>query len=837
MKYGCLLLYMFFWVVPACPATINGLFFKSKEVGKEHRTGIDLTSHGEFSFRQEIQIRFDLSLRDGVDKFGYIFRLNDEASRQSFDLVAKLEGDHPALYLVVNREKAAVVLPVDSTILKQINRWHTIVFKLDAVAGKVCLDGFHHQVQADFPSIKPIPFRLLFGTSPLDWWLADETPPMSVRNIEITLDGDRPYFWPLHKVDSGYVKDQNRGKEALLHNPAWVVDGHLHWQPITRMVFDEQPLVTYDAQKECFVVVKRQGAILRFYPSTGHTDSLLWQDGSFVKEEMHQLLVDSQQLKSYSLNYPVLSVYQPGDKSWSFKKDLSWGLPRYWHHNKLIHPVTRRLTTIGGYGFYTYNNTIQSLNEQTHRWEPLQFEGDTIYPRYLAGFSLSSKEPQVGYLFGGVGNRSGKQVLGKEYFYDLYRIDFRTQRISRLWQLPQLPEVHYTPSNGMVVDELDSCFYTLVFMHEKQKTHIRALKGWLHHPRTEPVADTIPFNFVDVKSFASLYRWQSANKLLALTIEEANGRCVLNIYSILDPPSALARRPQAAYSAFYGWIGACFFMVMLILFLMRLGFGRPSAVPVILESSSYVEPIPEGASISLFGNFTAHNTKGQDITYLFSPTLRELFLLILFHQYEQGNGISSTALQEALWSDKSEASARNNRGVNIKKLRDVLSDLGSCNVVFENGCWQLELDPSVSCDYCFVKGVLKQFRQGGASEAEDLKRLLFCLRKGPLVGDQTGDWLDAYKERFTGDVVDFLEYQLRVEHDNLEAGFLLDVANTLLLFDRLNECALVAKCQVLVKAGKNSLALEVYDSFCKLYSKSYGEAFMLSFPKLLKHKL
>ena len=86
-------------------------------------------------------------------------------------------------------------------------------------------------------------------------------------------------------------------------------------------------------------------------------------------------------------------------------------------------------------------------------------------------------------------------------------------------------------------------------------------------------------------------------------------------------------------------------------------------------------------------------------------------------------------------------------------------------------------------------------------------------------------------------MVDFLEYQLRVEHDNLEAGFLLDVANTLLLFDRLNECALVAKCQVLVKAGKNSLALEVYDSFCKLYSKSYGEAFMLSFPKLLKHKL
>lgn len=837
MKYGCLLLLMFFWMVTAKPAAINGLLFKSKEVEKEHRTGIDLTSDGAFSFRQEIQIRFDLSLRDGVDKFGYIFRLKDEASRQSFDLVAKLEGDHPALYLVVNQEKAAVVLPVDSTLLKQINRWHNIVFKLDAVAGKVSLDGFQHQVQTDFPTIKPLPFRLLFGTSPQDWWLADETPPMSVRNIEITLDGERPYFWPLHKVDSGYVKDQNRGKEALLHNPAWVVDGHVHWQPITRMVFDEQPLVTYDAQKECFVVVNRQGAILRFYPSTGHTDSLLWQDGSFVKEEMHQLMVDSQQLKSYSLNYPVLSVYQPGDKSWSFKKDLSWGLPRYWHHNKLIHPVTRRLTTIGGYGFYTYNNTIQSLNEQTHRWEPLQFEGDTIHPRYLSGFGLSAKNPQVGYLFGGLGNRSGKQVLGKEYFYDLYQIDFRTHRIRRLWQLPQLPEVHYTPSNSMVVDEQDSCFYTLVFMHEKQKTHIRALKGWLHQPRTEVVADTIPFNFVDVKSFASLYRWSSANKLLALTIEEVDGRYVLNIYAILDPPSALAIRPQTVSLSLYGWIGAGFFMVLLALFLLRLRFGISSTVPVILESSSCVESKLEGASISLFGNFTAHNMKGQDITYLFSPTLRELFLLILFHQYEHGKGIASAALQEALWGDKNEASARNNRGVNIKKLRDVLSDLGSSNVVFENGCWLLTLDPLVTCDYIVVRDVLERFRHGEVLETEELGRVLFFLRQGMVVGDQTGDWLDSYKEKFTGEVVDFLEHLLRGGQFSQDAGFLLDLSNTLFLFDRLNECALAAKCQVLVKAGKNSLALEVYDLFCKQYVKSYGEDFSLSFRSLLKHKL
>ena len=836
MKYGCLLLLMFFWMVSAKSAVINGLLFKSKEVGKEHRTGIDLTSEGAFIFRQSIEISFDLSLRDGVDKFGYIFRLKDEASRHSFDLVAKLEGDHPALYLVVNQEKAAVVLPVDSTILNQINRWHNIVFKLDAVAGKVSLEGFQHQVQADFPTIKALPFRLLFGTSPQDWWLADETPPMSVRNIEVVLDGDRPFFWPLHKVDSGFVKDQNRGKEAQLHNPAWVVDGHVHWQPITRMVFDEQPLVTYDAQKECFVVVNRQGSILNFYPSTGHADSLLWQDGSFVKEEMHQLLVDSQQLKSYSLNYPVLSVYQPADRSWSFKKDLSWGLPRYWHHNKLVHPLTGRITAIGGYGFYAYNNIIQSLNEQTHRWEALQFEGDTIYPRYLSGFGLSAKNPKVGYLFGGLGNRSGKQVLGKEYFYDLYRIDFGTQRISRLWQLPQLPEVHYTPSNALVMDEQDSCFYTLVYLHEKQKTHIRALKGWLYQPRTELVADTIPFDFVDVKSFANLYRWQSANKLLALTIEEVNGSYVLNIYSILDPPSALGNQTQKGTTAFYWWLMAGVF-VMVVLFIFRRRFVVPEAVPVILESNSYVEPIPEGASISLFGNFTVRNPKGQDITYLFSPTLRELFLLILFHQYEHGEGITSSALQEALWGDKNEASARNNRGVNIKKLRDVLSDLGGSNVVFENGCWLLELNPSVTCDYIVVREVLARFRQGDSLDGQAINRFLFFLRRGTLVGDHAGDWMDAYKEKFTGDVVDFLEHQLRAGHSNLEAGFLLDVSNTLFLFDRLNECALVSKCQVLVKAGKNSLALEVYDSFCKLYSKSYGEAFMLSFPKLLKQKL
>jgi len=50
----------------------------------------------------------------------------------------------------------------------------------------------------------------------------------------------------------------------------------------------------------------------------------------------------------------------------------------------------------------------------------------------------------------------------------------------------------------------------------------------------------------------------------------------------------------------------------------------------------------------------------SDITGMFTPTLKQLFLLILLSGIRNEQGISSIKLTEILWYDKTENRARNN---------------------------------------------------------------------------------------------------------------------------------------------------------------------------------
>ncbi len=832
IKSTSILLLLLITMLTAEAGGISGLRFKSKEVEKEHRTGIDITHKAPFNFRESINIEFDISFRKGEDKFGYIFRLKDEKSLHSFDLVAKLEGSNPSIFLVANKSIALAELPVSNTLLKEINRWHTISFGINTSSGKIILKGLGSEITVDYQPIKPTPFRLLFGTSPDGWWLADETPPMSVRNISVTTDGSEPYFWPLHKTDSKEVKDENRHKKASIINPDWVEDMHSHWQPVMEMKFTQPPLITWNEQNECFVIVKNNGTILQYFPGDSHIDTLQWSGGKYVMEEIHQLLADSSGIISYSLNYPAISKYDEATQSWSYSREISGGLPRYWHHNKLIHPITGSITTIAGYGFYTYHNTIQSFNQSNRQWEQLHFTGDTIYPRYLSAFGLSQVTPNQGFLFGGMGNRSGKQILGKEYFYDLYLIDFKSQNISKIWQLPTRPETNYTPSNALIIDDNDNYFYTLIYLHQKQKTVIRTIRGSLHNPYIEVVANDIPFNFVDVTSFTSIYRWNSANKLLALTLEENGASYHLKIYSILNPPASETAISGSTSSNTVGWILITTSLIASCISIFR--YKKKSKKQLQQTVPPTIEP--QQAHITILGNFEVRNSSGNDISHLFTPTVKELFMLILLHQYENNKGITSAAIQEALWSDKEDASAKNNRGVNIKKLRDVLSELGSSTVIYDNVAWNIEFDSKIVCDYIFVKDVISEFNINQQADKEALNHALHYLQQGILANDTKAEWIDNFKDSFTGEVAHFLESQLSICNSTDDAQLILEICTTLSIYDRLNEKALAARCRTLSKTGRNTLALEAYESFYRQYHKSYGEDYKISFQQLIKQK-
>src|SRR5258705_2168661 len=105
-------------------------------------------------------------------------------------------------------------------------------------------------------------------------------------------------------------------------------------------------------------------------------------------------------------------------------------------------------------------------------------------------------------------------------------------------------------------------------------------------------------------------------------------------------------------------------------------------------------------AIYLFGQFQGFDKDGNDVTRLFTPLLKELFLVIALYTIRNGRGISSEGLNEILWHDQSEKDAKNNRSVNLARLRTILEKIGNCIITKESGYWQFQgRDEKIYGDY------------------------------------------------------------------------------------------------------------------------------------------
>ena len=81
------------------------------------------------------------------------------------------------------------------------------------------------------------------------------------------------------------------------------------------------------------------------------------------------------------------------------------------------------------------------------------------------------------------------------------------------------------------------------------------------------------------------------------------------------------------------------------------------------------------ASISLLGCFNVRDKDGNDITSNFTPRLKHLLILLILYTEKNAQGILASKTTEILWPDKEETAARNNRNVNLRKLRVLLESI------------------------------------------------------------------------------------------------------------------------------------------------------------------
>jgi two-component SAPR family response regulator len=254
------------------------------------------------------------------------------------------------------------------------------------------------------------------------------------------------------------------------------------------------------------------------------------------------------------------------------------------------------------------------------------------------------------------------------------------------------------------------------------------------------------------------------------------------------------------------------------------------AVPAVVAPQEAVgeqEARAPRPGIFLFGNFTVIDKDGADITHQLTPLLKELLLLILIYTIKYEKGVTLEKLNETLWSNMDEKNAKNNRAVNIGKLKSILEKLGACTLKKESGRWVLGFDAGeVNID--FAEFIRIRLKAGPAGTNE----LLGLVQRGAFLAQENYEWLDDIKSDVSNTVLEILPRYSATLSVSENAEMLVTVANTIFVFDELNETALALKCKSLVFLGRHAIAKQVFEKFAAKYRDIYGEDFKGSFAEI-----
>ncbi len=237
-------------------------------------------------------------------------------------------------------------------------------------------------------------------------------------------------------------------------------------------------------------------------------------------------------------------------------------------------------------------------------------------------------------------------------------------------------------------------------------------------------------------------------------------------------------------------------------------------------------------SIFLFGDFCVFNHKGENISALFTPKIKELFLLLLTNTLRKDRGIRTEQLTDLLWPDKTRQKAANNRSVNINKLRKLTEQINGLDVVFENGRWSIELSDDIFCDYASLLEITKLRTH---KEQHYLDICAISMR-GVFLNNSQYPWLDETKGKMTNEVIDLLlKYaEHLVKTDNRE--MLESVVQRILMADDLNENALRFQLALLNKQNSRHLAQFTFKQFQKNYKETYNTTYPYSFDEFINKR-
>lgn len=833
-----------------------GLSLKSHSVPGIERTTLYLDDNQPFSIKNDFIISFQMYVRANEHDFGTILHLHTNTNQFiRFSFVAGEERHFPAL--VLNEG----IININSPIERE--KWLDVSLHLRLKDNVIEIDYDNKKISAMAPLQGVKSVTALFGQ--MKEYLSDVAP-IDLRNVTITQDGKQIREWKLWKHNDTVCYDEIEGAVARAIHPIWLIDNHIEWKLVHQAKIPGKLDVAFNAREALFYLVRSQS--IDVLDENGTLQKEIAIRGGYPAVEFpNHLLYDtlSNKLVSYYPKKGITSRFSFDTERWSNEIRNTEEASNY-NHARTFNPADSSFYFFGGYGFYQYRNDLYRMKYSTNQIEQVEYERP-LYPRYSAAMAIVGDEL---YIFGGRGNKYGKQELSSHYYWGLCAINLKNKQSRIVWQKNQPQEEGTIMASTMYFEPSDSSFYA-VSTNKGGVLWKISMKDSVYSEVSKPIYNESTYQDSDF----SLYTSPSHGKLfLVLDKILSNHTHELAIYSINMPlvNEVDIRQSTAGESINNRWylyaIGLLLLLVLAGFVLYRFKYnGKNKKAPATKKGTEKTvattgkvqsqSDVPESktipkkewmqesetiftetvnyydrsrASISLLGCFNVRDKDGNDITSNFTPRLKHLLILLILYTEKNAQGILASKTTEILWPEKEETAARNNRNVNLRKLRVLLESIGDMEVMIENNFLRIKWGTGVFCDYHTLITCTKQFEQEKSEEL--LNRILEILLYGPLLPNTILDWLDDFKDDYSSYSIDLLKNLLDIEISRNHQDMIIRLADIMFLHDPLNEEALAAKCSVLVTQGKKGIARNLYDRFCKEYHDSMGETYKVPFADL-----
>ncbi|MDB5019276.1 MAG: hypothetical protein JWQ28_403 [Pedobacter sp.] len=833
-------------------ALAQGLEFSSNDSLINKRTSYNVFELESPKFKDQLTLKFDLSLWD-VEHFGYILNITDK-QQNSYSLTYMHSGNQANLYFNIDGKTSKLKIPLRKELLVK-SKFLKLQLRMDLKHDLVIIDVNDKQYNAlgfGFnPEIAP---KIMFGKN--DHYT--DVPKMAIRNLSIS-DKSKVYAFPLNEWRGNQVYSKEGDPIGSVKNPHWLINESYTWAPVFDIKFNKPAGVNFNPIRN-EVITYTADSLIRYNVISNTSSSAHYSTSMPLKLFLGKSLMNTREnsLYAYELNpqnstHVTIAGLNLQDLSWKVVGHASLKQPRH-HHNSFYNQKEDELYVFGGYGGYAYHNEFFKYDKKTDRWDQTSFLGDDITPRFFSADGPSTVPNEV-YIFSGYGNQSGNQVVGAVHYYDLYRVNLTTHRITKCWEIKPT-EKGFVPANNLILSADGKYFYVLCYPHEDAKTILKLYRFSVVNGKYEVVSGKIPVASERIESDINLF-FDKSSKQFICTVQEFTSpeHSTLKGFTLAYPPINEQMYHQGLNKVYskrssYLMIGlslAIFAITGLVYFFRRKRSALiaqkqlPQVSTSIAPEQSFrlvkpgpvrsalkdLNPIEKANSIYLLEEFSVYDSKARNITHLFSPKIQQLFVFILLNS-KDGKGVSSKRISAHLWPEKELSKTKNIKGVTINHLRSILRDIDGIELEFTNDHYLFTFDERVFCDYFTIESFLKY----GEAPEKVIADYIPIMLHGSLLPAMQDPWIDKFKNAFEQTIIEKLLPEMNAAFECEDYKLSQDLARVILKVDPFNDQAIKLLLYAMRRLKGREAAVRYFQQFREEYFVSLGINYPLSFEQL-----